>query len=93
MSYTFEVTRVTLLPSSKSAVLDGRLVEGRVLTGTAANLISKATGASHQVIVKGPVVGPLRQTYPGEISLVLDMRQEGVCEATAGDTLVSIDQH
>lgn len=89
MPYKFEITGITYLQKPRVVVLDGKLLDGAVTLDSVANLISKLTGKSYSVLVKGPVLGLPTQRDLSISSLTLDLRQEGLIHVEIGDVLVS----
>lgn len=81
MSFTFEVSHVTTLPKARVCVLDGRLLDGHVTTGSMATLVHG--DQSFSLRVKG--VGMVQ---PNVLSLTVDLRQPGMNSVAVGDRVV-----
>ena len=87
MAYTFEITRVSKLAKAHVGVLDGKLLDGSVTTGSTADLVH---GGQHlPVVVKGIVLDSAKPAG-GVLSLTVDLRQKAMELASVGDRLVCV---
>ena len=85
MAYTFEITGISRLPKAHVGVLDGKVLEGSVTTGSTAELVH---GGQHMpVLVKGVVLDSAKPKR-GVLSLTVDLRQQAMKFASIGDRLV-----
>jgi hypothetical protein len=86
MAYTFEITAINKLARAHAGVLDGRLLNGSVTTGSKAELIHD--GRHFPVEVKGVVLDS--RARRDLLSITVDIRQEAMKFAAVGDTVVGV---
>lgn len=86
MGFTFEIMSISRLEKAGVAVLDGRLLEGSAAVEISAELIHD--GKRIPIHLKGAVLG---SAYPGAgvLSLTVDLREDAMGHASAGDLIVS----
>lgn len=85
MAFTFEITRVNRLARAHVGVLDGKLLEGTVITGSHAELVHD--GQRVPVRVKGVVLDSVGLAS-NVLSVTVDLREKAMGLATVGDRLV-----
>lgn len=86
MGFTFEIMSISRLEKAGVAVLDGRLLKGSAAVEISAELIHD--GKRIPIHLKGAVLG---SAYPGAgvLSLTVDLREDAMGHASAGDLIVS----
>lgn len=85
MAFTFEITKVNRLAWARIGVLDGKLLDGKVLIGAEAQL--EHDGQFYPVRVKGIALEAVRTPREG-LSLTVDLREAGMKVAAVGDKLI-----
>jgi hypothetical protein len=85
MAFTFEITQVNRLAWARIGVLDGKLLDGKVLIGDKAQL--EHDGQFYPLRVKGIALESVR-TQREDLSLTVDLRDAGMKVATVGDKLI-----
>ena len=86
MAYTFEITGISKLARAHVGVLDGKLLEGSVTTGSTAELVH---GSLHMPVVVKGVVLDSGKPKKGVLSLTVDLHQKAMEFVTVGDKLIS----
>ena len=87
MAFTFEITGIYRLASARIGVLDGKLLDGKVLIGTKAQL--EHDGQFYPLRVKGIALDAVRIQREG-LSLTVDLRDAGMKVATVGDKVMGL---
>lgn len=87
MAFTFEITGISKLIKANVGVLDGKLLEGSVITGATADLVHH--GVHLPVVVRGVVLDSAKPKN-GIISLTVDLRQKAMELVSPGDQLICV---
>ncbi len=69
--FKFKIEKITKLEKAKTIVIDGTLIDGKILTGSSASLEHDQTKS--EIIIKGITIGNSMQKASNILSIVIDL--------------------
>lgn len=88
MAFTFEITQISRLAQAHVGILDGKLLEGAIATGTIVHLVHGDQRLPLRV--KGVVLDAAGRG-DGALSVTVDLREQAMQLASVGDRLTAVE--
>ncbi len=86
--FKFKIEKITKLEKAKTIVVDGTLMDGKILTGSSASLEHDQTKS--KIIIKGITIGESNPKVSNILSIVIDLpkNKEVISLMKEGDFLI-----